>query len=90
MVVDFTATWCGPCQRIAPVYEAISEEHSDDAIFLKVDVDELAELAAELGVTSMPTFLFYRLGEQIDSMRGADESLLRELVEKHTAGTVPV
>ena len=48
------------CQRIAPTYHALAEEYSDRAIFVSVDVDELGELAAELGVSSMPTFLFFR------------------------------
>ena len=83
LVIDFTATWCGPCQRIAPAYAALAEEYADVAVFVKVDVDRVGELAAELGVTSMPTFLFFRSGEMIDSMRGADEEGLRALVAEH-------
>ena len=56
LVVDFTAVWCGPCQRIAPAFAALAEEYADSAHFVKVDVDKLGELAAQLGVTSMPTF----------------------------------
>lgn len=52
-------------------------------------MDDLGELAAELGVTSMPTFLFFRGGEQIDSMRGADEMGLRGLIVKHVGAGVP-
>jgi thioredoxin 1 len=80
VVVDFTAVWCGPCQRIAPTFAELADEYSESAYFVKVDVDKLGELAAELGVTSMPTFLFMRGGEVIDSMRGADEAGLRALV----------
>ena len=78
--------WCGPCQRIAPVYAALAEEFATTALLLKVDVDELPELAAELGVSSMPTFVFFLGGEQIDTVRGADEKSLRALLEKHTRG----
>jgi len=85
VVLDFTATWCGPCQRIAPAYAEMADHYSDRALLVKVDVDELPELAAELGVSSMPTFLFFRDGEQVDMMRGADEQGLRSLIEKHTA-----
>ena len=87
-MVDFTAVWCGPCQRIAPAYAALAEEYADEAVFVKVDVDRLGELAAELGVTSMPTFLFFKSGEMIDSMRGADEAGLRALVAEHAKAPV--
>ena len=83
LVVDFTATWCGPCQRIAPAFAAIADEYADDAIFVKIDVDVLGDLAAELGVTSMPTFLFFRSGHVVDTMRGAHEDGLRALVAEH-------
>ena len=85
VVVDFTAVWCGPCQRIAPTFEAMAEEYAEQAVFVKVDVDELPELAAQLGVSSMPTFLFYRRGERLDMLRGADEAGLRRLVAEHSA-----
>lgn len=74
IVLDFTASWCAPCQRIAPVYEEIANE-TPDVIFLKCDVDELGELAAELGVTSMPTFMLFRSGEVIGMLRGANEEV---------------
>lgn len=83
IVVDFTATWCGPCQRIAPAYEKLAEAHEDAALFVKIDVDELGDLAAELGVTSMPTFLFLRDGQVIDTLRGADEEGLRAMIATH-------
>mmetsp|Transcript_57462 Transcript_57462/g.101541 ORF Transcript_57462/g.101541 Transcript_57462/m.101541 type:complete len:153 (-) Transcript_57462:116-574(-) len=82
IVLDFTASWCGPCQRIAPAFEALAAETAN-AIFVKCDVDELGELAAELGVTSMPTFLLFRSGEIVGSLRGANEEALRSLVAEH-------
>jgi len=84
IVLDFTATWCGPCQAIAPVFTAMAEERPD-VLFVKCDVDELAELAAAEGVSSMPTFLFFRNGESIATLRGADPEGLRALVEEHAA-----
>ena len=84
LVVDFTATWCGPCQRIAPAFAALADEYADSTICVKIDVDVLGELAQELGVTSMPTFLFFRSGEVIDTMRGADEAGLRALIAEHS------
>lgn len=84
VVVDFTATWCGPCQRIAPVFAELAEQYAESCTFVKVDVDEHGELTAALGVSSLPTFLFFRGGEQIDMLRGADEEGLRNLVSKHS------
>jgi len=85
VILDFTATWCGPCQRVAPAFAAMAEEFESVALFVKCDVDELGELAAELGVSSMPTFLFFKSAECIETLHGADEARLRELVQTHTA-----
>ena len=85
VVIDFTAVWCGPCQRIAPAYAELADEFAETALLLKVDVDELPELAAELGVSSMPTFLFFKGGGEVDTMRGADVKGLRVLLEKYSA-----
>ena len=57
-VVDFTASWCGPCQMIAPVYEKMSKKYTD-VDFVKVDVDENEETAEKCEVEAMPTFIFY-------------------------------
>ena len=81
VVVDFTATWCGPCQQIAPFYEEFASKNGD-VVFLKVDVDENEETAEACGVQGMPTFQFYRGGEKIDEFTGASETKLIEYVEK--------
>ncbi|XP_015607637.1 thioredoxin-1-like, partial [Cephus cinctus] len=73
VVVDFTATWCGPCQRIAPVFEQLSVKYLN-AVFLKVDVDKYAETAAGQGVSAMPTFIFYRNRTRLGLCQGADPS----------------
>ncbi|XP_018585389.1 thioredoxin b [Scleropages formosus] len=84
VVVDFTAEWCGPCQSIAPHYKSMSE-HLDNrnVVFLKVDVDEVQELAALCGIKCMPTFQFYRHGKKIDEFVGSNKDKLQEMVEKH-------
>ena len=82
LVVDFTATWCGPCQRIAPVYEALSKEYPQVAM-VKVDVDENQETAQECGVSAMPTFKGYKNKREIFSVRGADEASLRQHIATH-------
>jgi thioredoxin 1 len=62
VVVDFFATWCGPCKVVSPVLEKLSNEHTS-INFYKVDVDELANVAAENAISAMPTFLFFSAGE---------------------------
>ncbi|CAM9727737.1 unnamed protein product [Ectocarpus sp. 4 AP-2014] len=80
VVIDFTATWCGPCQKISPVFELLSQELTD-VVFLKVDVDENEETAQKYDVVQMPTFLFMRKGEVVDQFSGASVAMLREKIE---------
>ena len=89
VVVDFTASWCGPCQRIAPKYAELAEEYADDALLVKVDVDENAELAARMGVQVLPTFVVLRDGEEVAKMSGADPAKLEALVKEHIGAAVP-
>ena len=75
VVVDFTATWCGPCQMIAPLFAELSEKNPD-VVFVKVDVDENQETAAACGINCMPTFQFYKNGAKTFEMQGADPNQL--------------
>ncbi|KAF3904692.1 Thioredoxin-1 [Orbilia brochopaga] len=83
-VVDFHATWCGPCKQIAPHVESLAEEHTD-ANFVKVDVDEVADVAAECGIRAMPTFMIFRNGEKVTEVVGANPSALRTAVTQSLA-----
>uniref|UniRef100_A0A1A8GXU6 Thioredoxin n=1 Tax=Nothobranchius korthausae TaxID=1143690 RepID=A0A1A8GXU6_9TELE len=81
VVVDFTATWCGPCRRIAPLFEKLANEHAD-VIFVKVDVDDAADVSGACGIRCMPTFQFYKNGEKVHEFSGADEKKLEEKVKE--------
>merc|ERR1712168_1419912 len=79
-VVDFWATWCGPCRVIAPKVEAMSAEFTS-VNFHKVDVDENDVAAAAAGIKAMPTFKLYKSGKEVAELVGANEAKLRALVE---------
>lgn len=82
VVVDFTATWCGPCQTIAPVYASLAEKYPN-VHFLKVDVDQSQPIAAAAGVSAMPTFQFFKHLKKVDELKGANASALENLIKKH-------
>ncbi|MBR4576239.1 MAG: thioredoxin [Clostridia bacterium] len=69
-VVDFSATWCGPCKMLAPVLEQISEELGGKANFYNVDVDDDGALAAGFGISSVPTVLILKKGKVVDQSLG--------------------
>ena len=64
-MVDFWATWCGPCKMLAPVIEDIGKKYDGKAVVAKVDVDENQSLAAKYGVMSIPTVIFFKDGKEI-------------------------
>ena len=65
VLVDFWASWCGPCKMLAPTIEALGEQYEGKAIVGKVDVDEEQELAIRYGVMSIPTVIFFKDGKEI-------------------------
>ena len=70
VLVDFWATWCGPCRMLSPVVEALSEEYGDRVKFGKVNVDEQPRLAMAYGIQSIPTLILFRNGEPADGSVG--------------------
>ena len=88
VLVDFYATWCGPCKALAPVLEEVSEKYSDSIKIVKVDVDEEESIAAKFGIVSIPTIVFLRNGQTVTSFVGLKSaSEIEKLVEKNLGGT---
>ena len=71
LVVDFWATWCGPCRMIAPIIEELATEYDGKINVGKYDVEECDDIAAEFGIRNIPTILFFKGGEVVDKMVGA-------------------
>lgn len=87
VVVEFTATWCAPCQAIAAKYDEFSRRH-EAGKFLKVDVDQCKVIANRYGVRAIPVFLFFRNGERIHTVKGADMGSLDAAITQHLAGAI--
>jgi thioredoxin len=87
VIVDFSATWCGPCKMISPIFEKLAAQHTN-AFFIKVDVDVNEKVAADAGVSAMPTFQFYVKGKKVEELVGASPDKLTQLIQKH-AGPAP-
>ena len=84
VLVDFWATWCGPCLAIAPHVEAIAGELAGKAKVFKVNVDSDADLAGRFGVMSIPVLLVFKGGREVDRMVGAHpKDKIKALLERH-------
>lgn len=82
LVVDFWATWCGPCKAIAPIIAELAEEYDGRIVVGKCDVEENDELALKFGIRNIPTILFFKNGEIVDKFVGATtKSKLQEKFE---------
>ena len=70
MMVDFWAEWCGPCQMLGPVIEGLAEKYEGRAVVGKINTDEEQELAMSFGISSIPTVVFFKDGEEIERLVG--------------------
>ncbi|KAL9658072.1 hypothetical protein ABK040_012986 [Willaertia magna] len=82
VVVDFYATWCGPCMMVKPMFESLSQKYSN-VIFLKVDVDKHNAIAGKEGVKAMPTFVLYKNNTKLTSVVGADIQKVEKLIQEY-------
>ncbi len=81
VVVDFFATWCGPCKMLAPMIENFAKEYTSTN-FYKVDVDQLPNVAASNSVSSMPTLLFFKNGQLLGTVIGANPGAVKQNLAK--------
>ncbi|KDQ06722.1 hypothetical protein BOTBODRAFT_181312 [Botryobasidium botryosum FD-172 SS1] len=86
VIIDFTATWCPPCNAIAPYFEKFSKEYSEVEFYkVDIDVDQVQGVVQELGVRAMPTFKVFKDGVKIGELLGANEKGLENLVKAAAA-----
>ncbi|OJA19142.1 hypothetical protein AZE42_02166 [Rhizopogon vesiculosus] len=78
-IIDFTATWCGPCKQIKPIFEQLAKEHTK-LNFVKVDIDQASDVAAEFAIRSVPTFVFLKGEEEQARFSGADQNKLKSTI----------
>ena len=84
LVVDFFATWCGPCKMLSPVLEEVAEELAGKAAIVKVDVDESGELASSYGIMSVPTLIVFKDGEGVKMSAGFQpKEQLKAMIEAY-------
>lgn len=82
-IVDFTASWCGPCRSIAPILEELAKEYQDQIVIYKVDVDKASEIARAFGITSIPAILYIPLeGEPSMTIGARNKAKFQDEIQK--------
>lgn len=82
VVLDFYASWCGPCKTIAPKFKEFSEKYTN-VVFVKVNAELDEEINTEYGVSALPTFIFIKNSRKVDLLQGAVVADLEKLIKKH-------
>ena len=86
-IVDFTATWCGPCRSIAPILEELAKENKDQIVIYKVDVDKCRDIAEAFGITSIPAVLYIPLeGEPSMTIGARNKAKFQQEIDKILLG----
>ncbi|THU47525.1 hypothetical protein C4D60_Mb09t16440 [Musa balbisiana] len=88
VVANFSATWCGPCRTVAPVYRELSEKYPS-LIFLTIDVDNLMDFCLSWDISATPTFFFLKDGQQLDKLIGANRPELEHKILTLAGSTMP-
>ncbi|MCR1934470.1 thioredoxin [Clostridium tepidum] len=84
VVVDFWATWCGPCKMLAPVVEEVSEELGQKVKFVKINVDENPVISTQYKISSIPTLMTFKAGKAVETLVGfRPKEVIKSAVEKH-------
>lgn len=84
VLVDFWATWCGPCRMVSPLIEELAEEYGETAVVGKVNVDDESELASKFRIMSIPTVMLFKNGQAVEKIVGArSKNEFAELLDRH-------
>jgi thioredoxin len=84
VVVDFFATWCGPCKMLAPIFEELSTEMEGKVKFIKVDVDQCPDISMKYSVASIPTIIVFKDGKNVNTTVGfVPKERIKEIVEAY-------